>query len=107
MWVGVMLMRLFMTSKERGLSQQEKKEEIWLGPMTKPLYKPKCQRGKLTTHKNDTKKSDYTSISDRLRMVSWSNYIHSTRVVNRLQAQPSHSPQQPCNQKDKHLTICK
>ena len=38
-------------------------------------------------------------------MVSWSNYSHPTGVVNRFTGPPSHSPQQPCNQKDTHLKI--
>ena len=33
-------------------------------------------------HKNATKKFDYTAVADRLRTVSWSNYSHSTGVVN-------------------------
>ena len=50
---------------------------------------------------------DYTAIADRLRAVSWSNYSHQTSMVNRLTGPSSHSPQQPCNQKDTHLKICK
>ena len=48
---------------------------------------------------NATKKFDYTAIADWLGMVSWSNYGHPTGVANRFTAQPSHSPQQLCNQK--------
>ena len=32
-------------------------------------------------HKNATKNFDYTTIADRLRMVSWSNSSHPTGVV--------------------------
>ena len=59
-------------------------------------------------HKQRHKKIDYTTVADRLRTVSWSNYGHPIGVVNLvLRAQPSHSPQQPCNQKDTRLKICK
>ena len=32
-------------------------------------------------HKNATKDFDYTTIADRLRTVSWSNYCHATGLV--------------------------
>ena len=48
---------------------QEKKEEIWLSPMT------------TWQHKNATKNFYYTTISDRLRTVSWSNNSYPTGVV--------------------------
>ena len=60
---------------------QEKKENIWLGPMTKaptPTEKAKQQRDSI---KNATKNFDYTTIVDRLRTVSWSNSSHPTGVV--------------------------
>ena len=47
--------------------------------------------------KNATKMYDYTAIADQLRTVSLSN--------TGLRAKPSHSPQQPCNQKDAYLKI--
>ena len=62
-------------------ANQEKKEEIWLSPVTKtptPTEQSKKQRGK---HKNATKNFDYTTIADRLRTVSWSNSSHPTGVV--------------------------
>ena len=52
---------------------QEKKEEIRLSHMTKaptPTEKSKKQRYNIKTA---TKNFDYTTIADRLRMVSWSN----------------------------------
>ena len=55
------------------LIEQMKEVEIWLSRMTKvptPTEKSKKQREK---HKNATKNFDYTTISDRLRMVSWGN----------------------------------
>ena len=60
----------------------EKKEEIWLSPMTKayrkiqkakPTEKSKKQRDNI---KNAAKNFDYTMIADRLRTVSWSNSSH-------------------------------
>ena len=48
---------------------------------------------------------DISSIADRLRTVNWSNYSHPTGVVNRFTGPPSHSLQQPCNQKDINLKI--
>ena len=57
-----------------------------------------------------SQKFDYTAVTDRLRTVIWSNYGHPTGVVNLVYGpnlQPSHSPQQPCNQKDTRFKICK
>ena len=59
----------------------EKKQEIWLSPMTKaptPMEKFKKQRDHTT---NATANFDYTTITDRLRTVSWSNKSHPTGVV--------------------------
>ena len=42
---------------------KEKKEEIWLSPMTKPLRQQKCQNGKVTTQTTPQK----SSIKQRLR----------------------------------------
>ena len=61
--------------------QREKKEEIWLNPVTKthtPTEQSKKQRDNI---KNTTKNFDYTTIADRLRTVSWSNSSHPTGVV--------------------------
>ena len=54
-------------------------------------------------HKQRHKKFDKTAIADRLRTASWSNYSHPTGLVNRFTGPPSHSPKQPCNQKDTQL----
>ena len=59
---------------------REKKEEIWLSPITKaptPTEKFKKQRD----NKKATKNFDYTTIADRFRTVMWSNSSHSTGVV--------------------------
>ena len=60
---------------------QEKKEEIWLSPMTNAptlTEKSKKQRDNI---KNTTKNFDYTTIADQLRSVSWSNSSYQTGVV--------------------------
>ena len=57
-----------------------KKEEIWLNPVTKtptPTEQSKKQRDNIKT----PPKIDYTTIADRLRMVSWSNSSHPTGEV--------------------------
>ena len=71
--------------------------------MTKAPTPTEMSKGQSDNTNNATKKFDYTAIADRLRTASWSNYSHPTGVVNRFTGPPSHSPQQPCNQKDKVL----
>ena len=44
-------------------THREKKEEIWLSPMTKPLHQQKCQKGKVKTQTTPQK----SSIKQRLR----------------------------------------
>ena len=58
------------------LKSKEKKEKIWLSPMTKAP----TPTGDNTN--NATKKFYYTAVADRLRTVSWSNYGHPTGVVS-------------------------
>ena len=69
---------------------KEKKEEIWLSPMTKAHTPTEMSKGQSDNIKNATKKFDYTAVADRLRTVSWSNYSHPTGVVNRFTGPPSH-----------------
>ena len=64
-------------------------------------------KGQSDNTNNATKKFDKTAIADRLWTVSWSNYTHPTGVVNLVTGPLSHSPQQPWNQKDTRLKICK
>ena len=60
----------------------EKKEEIWLGHMTKaPTFTEKKSKKQRYNTQNATKNFDYTMITDQLRTVSWSNNSHSTGVV--------------------------
>ena len=61
---------------------QEKKEEIWLSPMTKAHTPTEMSKGQSDNSNNVTKKFDYTAVADRLRTVSWSNFSHPTCVVN-------------------------
>ena len=60
---------------------EEKREEIGLRSMTKaPTTTEKIQLTRWK-HENATTTFDYTTISDRLRTVSWSNDSHPTGVV--------------------------
>ena len=64
---------------------QEKKEEIWLSPMTKaptPTEKPKKQR-------DNTQNFNHTAIVDWLRTVSWGYDIHPTGVVKPVYGIPT------------------
>ena len=90
------------------LWEKRKKEKIWLSPMTKDLHPQKKSKRQRDNKQTPPK----TSITQRLRadsgrqvgvttaiLVVWLNWFTS--------AQPSHLPQQPCNQKDSHLKNCK
>ena len=61
---------------------KEKKEEIWLIPMTKAHTPTEMSKGQGDNKNNATKKFDYTAVADRLRTFSWRNYGHPTGVVN-------------------------
>ena len=50
--------------------------------MTKAPTPTEMSKGKSDNTNNATKKFDYIAVADRLRTVSWSNYIHPTGVVN-------------------------
>ena len=86
---------------------REKKEEIWL--MTKALkYPHECQRGNMTTqrrHQNNRTNTQRLRID--LGRTDRVNAVIQLVWLTGLRAQPSHSPQQPCNLKDTHLKICK
>ena len=67
---------------------EEKKKEIWLSPMTKnPLTTENSKTE--GQHKNATKNSDYTTIADRLRTVSWSKNNDPTGVVKLVYGYPT------------------
>ena len=69
---------------------EEKKEEIWLSPMTKAPTPTEMSKGQSDNTNNATKKFEQTAVADRLRTVSRSNYSHPTGVVNRFTGPPSH-----------------
>ena len=56
--------------------------------MTKAL-KPTENSKKQTNNSKTTPKTDYATITDRLRMVSWSNNSHPTGVVKRSYGIPT------------------
>ena len=62
--------------------RREKKEEIWLSPMTKAHTPTEMSKGQSDNTNNATKNFDYKAVADRLRKVSWSNYGYQTYVVN-------------------------
>ena len=62
----------------------EKKEEIWLSPMTKAPTPTEMSKRLSDNTNNATKKFDYTAVADQLRTVSWSNYSHPTGVFYRF-----------------------
>ena len=64
------------------LRSKEKKEKIWLSPMTKAPTPTEMSKGQRDNTNNTTKKLYYTAVADRLRTVSWSNYGHPTGVVS-------------------------
>ena len=67
--------------KMENISSKEKREEIWLSPLTK-APKPTDKSKKTTRqHKNAIKNFDYTTIADRLRTVSWGYDNNTTGVV--------------------------
>ena len=88
-------------------SDKDKKEEIWPSPMTNPIHQQKCQKDKVTTQTTPQK----SSIKQQLRtdLGRSVGVTIATQLVwlTWFTGPPSQSPQQPCNQKDKHLKICK
>ena len=78
--------------------------------MTKASHPQKNPKSNVTTYKNATKNFDNTTIADRLRTVSWSNgsASHPAGMVKPVYEHSTFPlPQQPCNQKDTYLKICK
>ena len=61
--------------------REEKKEEIWLNPMTKNPYTHRKIKKATRQHNNAIKNFDYTTNADRLRTVRGSNNSHPTGVV--------------------------
>ena len=77
---------------------RDKKEEIWPSPMTKAPTQTEMSKGQSDNTNNATK----CSIKQQLR-----TDLGRSVGVTWFTGPPSHSPQQPCNQKDTHLKICK
>ena len=59
---------------------EDKKEEIYLSPLTKSPTPTEIK--KVETTQNAAKILDYTAIADRLRTISLSHYSHRPGVVN-------------------------
>ena len=73
-------------------SNEEEKEDIWLGPMTKAHTAPEKSKRQRDNIKTATKNFDYTTIADRLRTVILGNDSHPTGVVkpvNGIQTLPT------------------
>ena len=62
-------------------SLEEKKEEIWVSPMTKALTSTEKSQKQRDNTKTPPKISIKFTIADRLRMISWGNDSHPTVVV--------------------------
>ena len=85
---------------------EEKKEEIWLSPMTKAPTPAELSKGQNDNTNNATKKFDYTALADRLRTVSWSNYGHPTGVVNLVYGQMFYSDGYTTSKLSPQTLIC-
>ena len=57
----------FLVEKKFENKKKEKKEEIWLSPMTKAPTPAELSKGQNDNINNVTKKFDYTAVADRLR----------------------------------------
>ena len=64
------------------------KERDFLSPMTKAPYQQKIQQP-IDNTKYANKNFDYTTIVNRLRTVSWSNYSHPTGVIKPVYGYPT------------------
>ena len=84
---------------------KDKKEEIRLSPMTKAPKPTEMSKGQSDNTNNATKKFDPTAIADRLRTVSWSNYIHPTGVVYRFYRAHLPTHRNSCVIEDKNMKL--
>ena len=96
------IFKKFILDKPSTNFYQEKKEEIWLSPMTKrkkgryliqsydesPYTDRKIQKA-MQQHKNATKNFDYTTIADRLRTISWGDDSRPSCVVKPVYGIPT------------------
>ena len=86
---------------------QEKKEDIWLMSYDKNSYTSRNVKRAKRQHKQCHKKVRlHSGCGQTGRSVG---VITATQLalLTGLRVQPSHFSQQPCNQKDTHLKICK
>ena len=87
--------------------KKREKEEIGLSPMTTALIPTEMSKGESDNKNNATK----SLITQRLQtdLGRSVGVTAATKLVllTSLRAQPSHFSQEPCNQKDAHLEICK
>ena len=75
--------------------------------MTKAPTPSEMSKGQSENKNNARKKFDYTTLrTDIGRSVGVTTATQLVFLTG-LRAQPSHSPQNPCNQKDTHLKISK
>ena len=66
---------------EKFKNVQRKKEKMWLSPVKKTPTSTENPKKQRENTKNPGKNFDYTTISDRIRTVSWGNDSHPTGVV--------------------------
>ena len=63
------------------ISFEEKKEEIWLSPMTNAFTLTEKSKKQRDNVKKRHQNFDYTTIADRPRTVSWNNRSYPTGVL--------------------------
>ena len=63
----------------------EKKEVIWLSPITKALTRAENSKKRSDNTKNADKNFDHTTIADRLKTVSWSDEWNSKQKSRKYQ----------------------
>ena len=77
--------------KNKTPANKRKKEEIWLSPMTNAPTPTEHTKKQRDNTKDRHQNYDNTTITDRLRTVSWSNNSHPLVWLNRsTSAQSSH-----------------
>ena len=92
-------------SISRGLQCSEKSFDLLTVLLRKTVYQHKCLK------RTNRKTQPICSIAQQLQIDLWRSFGVNTTTklvwLTGLWAQSSHSPQQPCNQKDNHFKICK
>ena len=86
--------------------QEKKGRDLTQSYDKKTLYHQNCQKGNMTTQRPHQKVRLHCDCGP-----TWDGKMEGVTTVIQLvwltcvRAQPSHSPQQPCNQKNTHLKI--